>query len=145
MFRSYIDQAKLTISAVVAKSVGQGVVALLLLIAAGFGVAAVATILSERFGPVTAYALLAGVFAVIAFVAYLLVAANDRHQQALMHRAAAQRGAMASTFATAAPLALAQSTRLLGTRAAPIIIAAVVLGGLFYRNYGRSRDPRERY
>ncbi len=135
MFRSFIDHTQMTVSAMVSKYIGRIIVVALFTIAAGFGLAAIAVKLIEAFGPMAAYALLAGVFAVIGVVATLMVAVNERHQQTLLQRTGYDRTALVSTLAAAAPVVLAQGASLLGRRT-PIFLMALLLAGLFMRNSG---------
>lgn len=139
MFRSFIDHTKMTVSATVAKYVGRIVVAVLFLVAAGFAVGAIGVRLSEAYGPMTACALLAGAFALLTVIAWLFTLANERHQQALLRRAELfDRSAFTTTLAAAAPVVLAQGASLL-TRRTPLLILALVLGGLYMSSTGARR------
>lgn len=140
MFRSFIDHAKMTVSATVSKYAGRIIVAALLLVAAGFALAAIAVKLSDVFGPMTAYSLLAGVFAVVALLAYLVVMANERHRQTLLRRTEFDTSALTTTLAAAAPMVLAQGASLLGRRAPLLVIGLLIAGYFMTRNAG-ARPP----
>lgn len=141
MFRSYIDQAKMTVSTLASKAAGRAVIGALLLVAAGFALAAIAVGLIEAFGAVAAYALLAGAFALVALVASIFVAANERHQQAVMRGMEAERSSVfSSTLAAAAPMALAQGVGLLGRRT-PLALIGLAIGGLYLSGAFRERAP----
>lgn len=140
MFRSFIDHTKMTVSATVAKYVGRALVAALFLVAAGFAVGAIGVRLSETYGPMTACALLAGAFTLLAVIAWLFTLANERRQQALLKRVESDRTAFTTALSAAAPVALAQGASFL-TRRTPLVVLAVVLGALYVSSLGARRRP----
>lgn len=140
MFRQYIDEARATVSATVSKYQARALVAALGLAAACFVLAAAAVLLTQAFGPVVACLILAGFFALAALVAASFAGASEKRREAIMRKMAAERpSAIASALTAAAPMALAQGASSL-VRRAPIILLAVVLGGLFLRGF-QGRPP----
>jgi hypothetical protein len=128
-----VDEFKDTVSSTLRQASLMSVVALALLVAAGFLCAAAFVVVLESYGPVVACLVLAGIFILVAIIAGVIYAVRKRQMEAQARR---QRARAANLLAD--PLVLTtglQIARTIGLkRLLPLIaIAGVALGFLATR------------
>lgn len=154
MFQGLFKRAETTINSVVAKYVGRAMVAIPLLIAGGFATAAATVKLVELYGPVTSYAMMAALFAVIGLVTMAVVAVETRPAEEPVAEQAAEPSADSAETAldpadlltpevraflsSAAPMALPSVARGIG-RNLPLIFILALIGFVISR-FGQSSD-----
>jgi len=78
MFQGLLKRAESTINSVLAKYLGRALVAIPLLVAAGFATAALTVKAVEIYGAVSAYTMMAALFAVIGLVTMAIVGVEQR-------------------------------------------------------------------
>lgn len=128
MFQGLFKRAELQIDSVVSKIVGRVLSAVPIVIAAGFATAAATVKLVELYGAVTAYALMAALFAVIGAIA---MATLGTEKGPATEEPAAQGAGKAEGSDTGSPDVTDLFTpemRSLLTSAAPVALPAVLRG-----------------
>ena len=143
MFQGLLKRAERSLDSVVAKFVGRAMVAVPLLVAAGFATAALAVKLVTLYGHVTAYALMAALFAVIGLITMAIVAieqrpasetaateseasAGDTSEEATPDVADLFGPEVRSVLASAAPVALPGMLRGVGRNLPLILVLAII-------------------
>lgn len=137
MISSLVDQAKLQVETKLTAIIGKIIVAIPLLIAAGFATSAGYIYLENQFGALEASVLMAGAFLALAVVVSVAVLIMQRNHRTQMRRAA-QNTAMTAGLAAATPLALTAGkgvVRSLGFKV-PLLLGAAVLAAALIAQAG---------
>lgn len=138
MFQGIFRRAELAVDSVVAKYVGRVTVAVPLIVAAGFATAALTVKLVELYGAVTAYALMAALFAVLGMLTAAFVGIRPVGQEEAPAEAAAGESSesvkevenlltpeVRAVLATAAPMALPAVARVI-LRNLPLVVLLAI-------------------
>jgi hypothetical protein len=138
-----VDEFKDTVSSTLRQASLISVVALALVIAAGFLCAAAFVAVLESYGPVVACLVLAGIFILVALIAGLIYAVRKRQIEALARHQRAR-----APHLLADPLVLTTGLQLVRTvglkRLIPLIaIGGVALGFLATRATAQDKTPAE--
>lgn len=144
MFQGLLKRAEHSIDQVIAKYMGRAMVAVPLLVAAGFATAALTVELVELYGSVTAYGVMAALFGVIGLATMAIVNAGTNHAaeasateaemtalpeqppEAPTNAADLLTPELRALFASAAPMALPPVVRGIGKNLPLILILALV-------------------
>lgn len=146
MFQGLLKRAERSLDQVIARVVGRALVAVPLLVAAGFATAALTVKLVEQYGAVTAYGVMAALFSLIGLVTMAIVGAGthaegepaaaesapstseseNAESESLADAADFLTPEMRSMFASAAPMALPAIVRGVGRNLPLIFLLAVV-------------------
>lgn len=128
MFQGLFRRAESTIDSVVAKYVGRAAIAIPLVIAGGFATAALTVKLVEIYGSVTAYAIMAALFALIGLVTMAVINTGARTAESQpAEPSTASEGTAESTGPDAADLLTPEVKAFLAS-AAPAALPSIVRG-----------------
>ena len=159
MFQGLFKRAENTIDSVVSRFVARALVAIPLIVAAGFATAAVTVKLSETYGAVVACAIMAAAFALIGVVTMAFVSFGTQspsetateETQAASGEDAAEEGVLdpanllltpelRSFLASSAPMAIPTVARSIG-RNLPLIFILALIGLVISRFNGNANEP----
>ena len=160
IFGSIIRRAENAVESMLDQALGRVLVAIPLLVAAGFATASASIFVNNRYGPELGYLIMAAAFTVLALVVAAYVAAKSSGgalqteavetpassestlQESLTGSTAeplttSERDLLNSMLASAAPIAVPGITRLL-LRNLPLVVAIIVAIYVFTRKAGQS-------
>jgi Na+-transporting methylmalonyl-CoA/oxaloacetate decarboxylase gamma subunit len=152
MLQGILQRAERKVDSVLARYINRATVAVPLVVAGGFATAALTVKLVELYGSVTAYALMAALFAVLSVVTAAVIGAESRAATEASQPAASKDVAEAAAdvenmltpelkavLATAAPVALPAIARSI-LRNLPLVLLLAIAAYLFSRFANSSGD-----